>query len=80
VTVAEPVAAGSDPVVVVGTAYPVLHPRDMVVGPADATAAVRRKNVKPSARLSLRPRRPGTFGGVATPWGLEVSGVWSRYE
>ncbi|MEU9173049.1 hypothetical protein AB0D34_35650 [Streptomyces sp. NPDC048420] len=80
VTVAEPVAAGSDPVVVVGTAYPVLYPRDLVVGPADATAAVGRKNVKPSGRLRLRPRRPGTFGGVATPWGLEVSGVWSRYE
>ncbi|MFK0159252.1 hypothetical protein ACIQVL_45295 [Streptomyces sp. NPDC090499] len=80
VTLTEPVAAGSDPVVVVGTAYPVLYPRDLVVGPADATAAVGRKNVKPSGRLSLRPRRPGTFGGVATPWGLEVSGVWTRYE
>ncbi|WP_329457029.1 hypothetical protein [Streptomyces sp. NBC_01497] len=80
VTLAEAVAAGSDPVVVVGTAYPVLYPRDLVVGPADATAAVGRKNAKPGGRRSLQPRRPGTFGGVATPWGLEVSGVWSRYE
>ncbi|MFI6549001.1 hypothetical protein ACIBO9_37725 [Streptomyces prunicolor] len=80
VTLAEAVAAGSDPVVVVGTAYPVLYPRDLVVGPADATAALGRKNVKPSGRRSLQPHRPSTFGGVATPWGVEVSGVWSRYE
>jgi hypothetical protein len=80
VTLAEAVAAGSDPVVVVGTAYPVLYPRDLVVGPADATAAVGRKNVKPSGRKSLQPHRPGTFGDVTTPWGLEVSGVWDRCE
>jgi hypothetical protein len=80
VTLAEPVAAGSEPVVVVGTAYPVLYPRDLVVGPADATAAVGRKNVRPTGRRSLQPHRPSTFGGVATPWGLEVSAVWNRYE
>lgn len=80
VTVAETLAAGSDPVVVVGTAYPVLYPRDLVLGPSDATAAVARGQVKPSGRRSLQPRRPGAFGGVATPWGLEVSGVWSRCE
>ncbi|MEW1773113.1 hypothetical protein [Streptomyces sp. NPDC086777] len=80
VTLSETVAAGSDPVVVVGTAYPVLYPHDLVVGPADATAAVSRKNAKASGRRSLQPRRPSTFGGVATPWGLEVSGVWGRHE
>ncbi|WP_327401567.1 hypothetical protein OG194_16275 [Streptomyces sp. NBC_01288] len=80
VTLAETVAAGSDPVVVVGTAYPVLYPRDLVVGPADSTAAVSRKNAKASGRRSLQPHRPSTFGGVATPWGLEVSGVWGRHE
>ncbi|MGY9065128.1 hypothetical protein [Streptomyces sp. CAS3] len=80
VTLTETVAAGGDPVVVVGTAYPVLYPRDLVIGPADATAAVGRENVKPSGRRSLQPRRPSAFGGAATPWGLEVSGVWSRYE
>jgi hypothetical protein len=80
VTLAEAVAAGSEPVVVVGTAYPMLYPRDLVVGPADATAVVGRKNVKQNGRRSLQPRRPSTFGGVATPWGLEVSGVWNRYE
>ncbi len=80
ITLAEALPAGSDPVVVVGTASPVLYPRDLVAGPADATAAVGHKDTKPGGRRSLRPSRPHAFGGVATPWGLEVSGVWNRYE
>jgi hypothetical protein len=44
-----------------------------------ATAAVSRKNVQSGQRRSLQPARPGTYGGVATPWGLELSGLWSRY-
>jgi hypothetical protein len=39
-----------------------------------------RKNGKPNGRRSLQPRRPSTFGGIATPWGVEVSGVWNRHE
>lgn len=80
ITLAEALPAGSDPVVVVGTAFPVLYPRDLIAGPADATAAVGHKDTKPGGRRSLRPGRPHAFGGVATPWGLEVSGVWNRYE
>jgi hypothetical protein len=67
-------------VVVVGTAFPVLYPHDLVAGPADAIAAVGHQSVKPSGRRRLRPGRPHDFGGVATPWGLEVSGVWNRCE
>jgi hypothetical protein len=80
VTLTEALPAGSEPVVVVGTAFPVLYPLDLVVAPAGATAAVGRKNTKPTGRHSLQPRRPAAFGGVATPWGIEVSGVWERYE
>lgn len=80
VTLAEALPAGSDPVVVVGTAFPVLYPHDLVAGPTEATAAVGHKNVKPGGRRSLQPSRPHTFGGVATPWGPEVSGVWNRCE
>jgi hypothetical protein len=58
----------------------VLYPRDLVIGPAGATAAVGRKDTIPHGRRSLQPRRPSTFGGVVTPWGVEVSGVWNRYE
>ncbi|MDT0486246.1 hypothetical protein [Streptomyces doebereineriae] len=79
VTLTEALPAGSDPVVVVGTAFPVLYPYDLVAGPAGATAAVHHKNVRPTDR-SLQPGRPHAFGGVATPWGLEVSGVWNRCE
>jgi hypothetical protein len=67
-------------VVVVGTAFPVLYPYVLVAGPAGATAAVHHKNVRPTDRRSLKPGRPHAFGGVATPWGLEVSGVWNRHE
>jgi len=80
VTLTEALPAGSDPVVVVGTAFPVLYPYDLVAGPAHATAAVHHKNVSPTDRRSLQPGRPHTFGGVATPWGLEISGVWNRFE
>ncbi|MFK0169648.1 hypothetical protein ACIQU5_12655 [Streptomyces sp. NPDC090306] len=80
VTLAEALPAGSDPVVVVGTAFPVLYPYDLVAGPADTDAAVAHKGAKPGGRRSLRPGRPESFGGVATPWGLEVSGVWNRHE
>ncbi|MFD5160924.1 hypothetical protein ACFWMJ_23075 [Streptomyces hawaiiensis] len=80
VTLTEALPAGSDPVVVVGTAFPVLYPYDLVAEPAGATAAVHHKNVRPTDRRSLQPGRPHAFGGVATPWGLEVSGVWNRYE
>jgi hypothetical protein len=80
VNLLDAVPAGSDPVVVVGTAYPVLYPHDLVVTPSDATASVGRKNARPSTQRSLQPGRPSTFGGVATPWGIEVSGVWNRYE
>lgn len=80
VTLAEALPAGSDPVVVVGTAFPVLYPHDLVVRPADTSAAVGHKGAKPGGRRSLRPGRPDSFGGAATPWGLEVSGVWNRYE
>jgi hypothetical protein len=80
VTFTEAVASGDDPVVVVGTAFPVLYPLDLVRGPADTLATVGQKNATPDVRRSLQPSRPSTYGGVATPWGIEVSGVWSRYE
>ncbi|MFF5367202.1 hypothetical protein [Streptomyces sp. NPDC013187] len=80
VTLTEDLPAGSDPVVVVGTAFPVLYPYDLVAGPTGASAAVHHKNVRPAGRRSLQPGRPHAFGAVATPWGLEVSGVWNRYE
>lgn len=80
ITLAEALPAGSNPVVVVGTAFPVLYPHDLVAGPAEATAAVGHKDAKPGGRRNLRPGRPQAFGGVATPWGLEVSGVWNRHE
>lgn len=60
--------AGSDPVVVVGTAFPVLSPYDLVAGPARATAAVHHKNVSPTGRRSLQPGRPRAGGvGAALP-------------
>ncbi|MBP0461042.1 hypothetical protein [Streptomyces montanisoli] len=80
VTLTEALPGGSEPVVVVGTAVPVLYPLDLVVAPVGATAAVARKNGKPTGRHSLKTHRPAAFGGVATPWGIEVSGVWERYE
>jgi hypothetical protein len=75
VTFTEAVASGDDPVVVVGTAFPVPYPLDLVRGPADALATVGQKNATPDARRSLQPSRPSTYGGVATPWGVDVSGV-----
>ena len=48
--------------------------------PAHATTAVHHRNVSPTGRRSLQPGRPHTFGGVATPWGLEISCVWNRFE
>ncbi|WP_030911860.1 hypothetical protein [Streptomyces sp. NRRL F-5126] len=80
VTLTDALPAGSEPVVVVGTANPALYPLDLVVAPAGATAAVGRENRKPTGRRSLKSHRPKAFGGVATPWGIEVSGVWERYE
>lgn len=80
VTFSEAVADGDDPVVVVGTAFPILYPLDLVRGPEETSAAVGPKRAAPRARRSLQPSRPSAYGGVATPWGIEVSGVWSRYE
>ncbi|MDX3798194.1 hypothetical protein [Streptomyces sp. AK04-3B] len=79
VTLTEALPAGSDPVVVVGTSFPMRHPYDLVAGPAQPPRPCT-KNMRPTGPLSLQPGRPHTFGGVATPWGLEVSGVWNRCE
>lgn len=62
-------------VVVVGTAILALYPLDLVRGPANTVAAVGKKKAAPGARRSLQPNRPSAYGGVATPWGVEVKGL-----
>ncbi|MET8256036.1 hypothetical protein ACFYPG_11630 [Micromonospora sp. NPDC005553] len=77
VELTETVPSAGDLLVVVGTAHPLLYPRDMVRTPADASAEMRSARGGRSRR-SLQPRRPSSFGGPAAAWGVELSGTWAR--
>jgi hypothetical protein len=78
-TLGEPAPARSastgDLIALLGTANPYLYPRDLVVSPLAATADVTAGGR--TAHRSLRPTRPSSFGGAATPWGVEVSAGWT---
>lgn len=78
VTFKEGVPADGDLIVVVGTAHPLLYPRDLVRRPADATADLASTPRSARAQRSLQPARPATLGGPRTPWGIELTGGWDR--
>ncbi len=79
-TLREPVPAGAagtgDLIALLGTANAHLYPRDLVVAPAAAVADIAATGR--TAHRSLKPARPSSFGGAATPWGVEVSAGWER--
>jgi hypothetical protein len=78
VTLKQAVPAEGDLVAVMGTAHPLLYPRDLVRRPSDASADMAPTARSARAHRSLQPARPSSFGGPATPWGIELTGGWSR--
>jgi hypothetical protein len=87
VTLDQVVAREGELIIVAGTAHPLLYPFDLVRQPTDPTVELARPGATALARLrkgavtvtgSLRPPRPATFGGPATAWGIELTGVWGR--
>jgi hypothetical protein len=70
------VTGAGELMVVAGTAHPLRYPFDLVRQPAGPTAELHERAV--TATRSLRPSRPAAFGGPATAWGLELTGVWNR--
>jgi hypothetical protein len=78
VTVTDAVPAAGDLVAVMGTAHPLLYPRDLVRRPSDASVDVAPTSRSARAHRTLQPARPPSFGGPATPWGIELTGVWGR--
>lgn len=77
ITLAEALPAGSNPVVVVGTAFPVLYPHDLVAGPAEATAAVGHMDAKPGAGGTSGPvvRKPSAESPHRGAWRSAACGT-----
>jgi hypothetical protein len=74
-------ATAAECVAVIGSANQHRYPRDLLLGsaaPAAATAEVGATTRTHPARCSLKANRPKSFGGAATPWGVEVTGGWER--
>lgn len=78
-TLSEAVPATGDLLAVLGTAHPLLYPYDLVRRPSAPTAQLSRTAKTASAKRDLQPQRPSSFGGAATPWGIELDGSWRRH-
>jgi hypothetical protein len=66
-------------VAVVGTARPLLYPRDLVRRTVTTSAEMPATSRSPQRTTSLQPMRIAASGGTRIPWGIELGGIWGRH-
>ncbi|MBN1174477.1 MAG: hypothetical protein JXA67_20080 [Micromonosporaceae bacterium] len=76
-----PLAAGREAAIaLVATAHPLRYPHDLVRRLADPTAEVGATAKSPRASCGMRRQRSATGSGSGRPWGMELSGVWTKHS